>query len=186
MFQDKSPDPNQMPDAAKSQSQETATSQQKGPFVLPKDMAESSSAKASTPERLQDAPEISSSQSPTKYGSCQQTSPHVWEVVMWRVPTNITQQERDFSRQCTRSFPPTTKKHNFHPISAALMIRCPIGGGTCNHSIINIKNPKGSAFTHFSIHRRNGDHYNIKIEGSFNHCLPRPPPAVRSARHQLL
>ena len=134
-------------------------------------------------EQLQEAPIPGSSQSPTKYGTCQQTSPQEWDIVMWRIPTNLTPQEREFSRQCTRSFPPTTKKRNFHPISAALMARCPIGGGSCKHSLINLNNPKGSAYTHFSIHHRTGAHYNIKIEGVRNHFLytsfpgPSPPPS---------
>ena len=102
---------------------------------------------------------------------------------MWRIPTNLSPQEREFARQCTRSFPPSTRKRNFHPISAVLMIRCPIGGGSCKHSPINLKNPKGSAYTHFSIHHRTGIHYNIKIEGVHNHFLytsfpgPSPPPS---------
>ena len=140
----------------------------------------------SSQESPQDAPVLGSSQSPSKYGSCQQVSPNVWEIVMWCLPTNLTPSEREFSRQCTRAFPPTAKKRNFHPISAAQMIRCPIGGGTRNRSIINVKNPKGSAYTHFSIHHRNGSHYNLKIEGSRNHFfhgLSRPFHPYRYEGH---
>ena len=93
----------------------------------------------------------------------------------------MTPLEREFSRQCTRSFPPSLKRHNFHPITAPQMLRCPLGGGTCGHSLINIKNPKGSIYTHFSVHHRTGDHFSIKVEGSHNHFLytefpgPNPP-----------
>ena len=123
-----------------------------------KDMKDLISGESSQ-EKLQDAPNPGSSQSPTKYGSCEQVSPLEWNIVMWRVPTNMTSQEREFSRQCTRAFPPITKKRNFHPIPAAQMIGRPVGGGTRKHSIINIGNPKGSASTHFCIHHRNGAHY---------------------------
>ena len=90
---------------------------------------------------------------------------------MRRVPTKMTAVEREFSRQCTSQFPPSTKKHNFHPVSASQMLRCPIGGGSRQNSLINTKNPKGAIYSHFSIHHRDGALYQIKVEGSHNHFL---------------
>ena len=119
---------------------------------------------------LQDG-EPGSSRDTKQYGSCKQTGNNKWEVVIWRVPTKMTAQEREFSRRCSRAYPPSTKKHNFHPIASPQMIRCPIGGGSCLNSLINIKTPKPAAFTHFSIHHRDEKVYEIKIEGSHNNFL---------------
>ena len=117
---------------------------------------------------------------PTRFGSCSQMNAREREVVILRAPTRMTPQEREYSRQCSRSFPPSTKKHSFHPISAPQMIRCPIGGGSCGHSLINKKNPKGAVFTHFSAHHRDGLFYHIKIEGSHKNysytSFPGPSP----------
>ena len=106
-----------------------------------------------------------------QHGSVKKVGAKEWDIVIWRVPTQMTQAERDFSRQCASSFPPTVKKRNYHPISAAQMLRCPLGGGTCGNSLINTKDPKGAIYSHFSIHHRTGDFYNIKLEGSYNHFL---------------
>ena len=110
-------------------------------------------------------------QSASRFGSCIHKEGKKWEVVIWRTPTRMTMQERDFSRKCTQTYPPSTKKYNFHPISAPQMLRCPIGGGSCLGSLINIKTPKAAAFTHFSLHHRDGKMYSIKIEGSHNNFL---------------
>ena len=116
----------------------------------------------------------------SRFGSWSQMNTKEREVVIRRTPTRMTPQEREYSRQCSRSYPPSTKKHSFHPIAAPLMIRCPIGGGTCGHSLINIKNPKSAVFTHFSTHHRDGLFYHIKIEASHKGFLytsfPGPSP----------
>ena len=106
-----------------------------------------------------------------QYGSRKKRGDNKWEVVIWRVPTKMTAVEREFSRRCSRAYSPSTKKHNFHPIASPQMIRCPIGGGTCQNSLINIKTPKPAAFTHFSIHHRDEKKYEIKIKGSHNNFL---------------
>ena len=66
------------------------------------------------------------------------------------------------------------------------MLRCPIGKGTCSHSLINAKNPKDSIFSHFCVHHRDGGFYHTKVEGSHNNFLcttfpgPLPPSDVQS------
>ena len=108
---------------------------------------------------------------PSRFGSTSDTGAKEAEVVIWRAPTMMTPKEREFSRQCTDAFPPSTKKRSFHAIPAPQMLRCPVGGGTCFLSIINVKNPRGSANSHFSIHHRNGAQYSTKVEGSRNNFL---------------
>ena len=88
--------------------------------------------------------ELGSVREQVQYGSCNKIGVKEWEVVIWRAPTKRTALGREISSSCARAFPPSTKTRNFYPISAPQMIRCPIGGGSRQGSIINRKTPKAA------------------------------------------
>ena len=90
--------------------------------------------------------------------------PKEWGLVIYRVPTRLTPGEREFTRNCTRTHPPSTSRHKCHPPTAPRMLRCLIDGGTCRHSIVNQRNPKAAIFTHFNLHHKDGAFYDVKIE----------------------
>ena len=50
--------------------------------------------------------------------------------------------------------PPAVHKHGFCPFNVAMMLRCPIGGGTCKYGVLNAKSLRHSIQAHFYVHHR--------------------------------
>ena len=102
------------------------------------------------------------------FGYAKQLEGNRWEVVILRHPTRLTKSEREFSSECKRANPPTLGRHNYCPLDAPLMLRCPIGGGSCQYGVINQRSPRPAILAHFNMHHRSRNVFSIKIEASRN------------------
>ena len=107
--------------------------------------------------------------SSNKYGAIRKITNDEWGVDLYRVPTHMTPEEKLYSEQCRASVPPATYRHNYHSPAMSQMLRCPIGGGSCNNGLINVRNSKAAINSHFNMHHRcRGKFYHLKIEGANN------------------
>ena len=116
----------------------------------------------------------------SKFGSKRQTGATECGVAIYRIPTRMSPQDRSFMRKCASSYPPATCKHNYHSLTASRMLRCPLGGEGCNYSLINTKSPRAAMTAHYNLFRKDGNRYNIKIEGAQNKFIyvTYPAPVV--------
>ena len=105
---------------------------------------------------------------PERFGSAKKVEENCREITILRHPTRLTKDEKAFSLECLRVTPPAVNKHDFRPINAAMMLRCPIGGGTRRFGILNPKSLRNSIQTHFNLHHRSvpQNAFELKIESN--------------------
>ena len=92
--------------------------------------------------------------SPERSGAVKKLDEGRWEITITRHPTRLTSDEKTSSLECIQMNPPAVYKHNFCPITAAQLSRCPIGGGTRKYRILNPKSLRNTIPTHFNLHYR--------------------------------
>ena len=62
--------------------------------------------------------------------------------------------------------PPQTNRRDYCALMSAEMFRCPIGGGTREYGILNIRSPKQAIKTHYNLHHKGSDGvFTFRIEG---------------------
>ena len=105
---------------------------------------------------------------PEQFGSARKRDNGVWEVTILRHPTRMTREEKAYALECVQTVPPALHKHGFCPVNSPTMVRCPIGGGTCLHSILNSKALKNAVQTHYNLHHRSvpQNSFEIKVENN--------------------